>query len=290
MRYNTKIVCLPSAVEKLELCGNCQIQTFAAMPNPKLILPFFLFSLLQSPLEAQNDKQVLGDAVFTPAEIADGATAMFLIRFQNLGIDTALNIVVRDTLDPRFDASTFVMVDASHDHQLLQEQGYIRWYFSNIRLPADDAHNHDFSNSSGYVIFTVQPRAFLDPGQYIQNRACITFDDQSPICTNYATIWIDEGAVADEPKEAHLNDFKIIPNPNYGHFEVRANSPKPVPTGEKVEWWISDMAGKTIWDGSARDLATAPNEVMLERPAPGLYMLWMKESGRLQVKQFAIVR
>lgn len=260
------------------------------MPNQHLLLLLLLYWGSLSPTYGQNDKQVLGDAVFTPAEIAEGAAAVFLIRFQNLGTDTATNVVVRDTLDPRFDASTILMMDASHNYQMLREQGFVRWFFTNIRLPGQDEQNQDFSNSSGYILFSVQPRSFLDPDQSIQNRACITFDDNAPICTNYATIWIDEGAVSDEPDDDMQIDFKIIPNPNYGHFQVRANtSGSTVPTN-KVEWWVSDMTGKTIWDGSSSDLAAAPNEVMLERPAPGLYMLWMKEDDRLQVKQFAVIR
>ncbi len=260
------------------------------MPNQYLLLPLFLFCEMPSPVSAQNDKQVLGDAVFTPAEIAEGAAAVFLIRFQNLGSDTATNVVVRDTLDPRFDASTLEILDVSHNYQLLREQGFVRWFFNDIQLPGNDVHHQDFSNSSGYVLFSVQPRAFLEPGQFIQNRACITFDDDAPICTNFATIWIDEGAVSPEPDADKLLDFKIIPNPNYGHFQVRANSTVAAAPTNKVEWWVSDMTGKIIWDGSSSDLAIAPNEVMLERPAPGLYMLWMKESSRLQVKQFAVIR
>ncbi len=261
------------------------------MPNHCLILPFFLFLGAISPVKAQNDKQVIGDAVFTPGEIAAGAAAVFLIRFQNLATDTATNIVVRDTLDPRFDAATIVMLDASHNYQLLRDQGFVRWFFNNIQLPGNDQHSPDFSNSSGFILFSVQPRAFLEPGQSIQNRACVSFDDAATICTNYATIWIDEGAVSPEPDDDRLLDFKIIPNPNYGHFQVRTNSSTShAATTNKVEWWVSDMTGKTIWDGSTTDLAFAPNQVMLERPAPGLYMLWMKENDRLQVKQFAVIR
>lgn len=261
------------------------------MPNHCLVLPFFLFLGSISPVKAQNDKQVIGDAVFTPSEIAEGAAAIFLIRFENLGTDTATNVVVRDTLDPRFDAATVVMLDASHNYQLLRDQGFVRWFFNNIQLPGNNQHSPDFSNSSGYILFSVQLRAFIEPGQSIQNKACISFDDAATICTNYATIWVDEGAVSPEPNDEDLLlDFRIFPNPNYGHFQVRTNSRGTVTPHNKVEWWVSDMTGKTIWDGSSTDLATAPNEVMLERPAPGLYMLWMKENDRLQVKQFAVIR
>lgn len=260
------------------------------MPNQRFTLALLLFLSAVSPLKAQNDKQVLGDAVFTPEEIAAGAEVTYLIRFQNFELDTANDIAIRDTLDPRLDAATFKMVDASHGYQLLRDQGFVRWYFDDIRLPSGSGDNPESSSSTGFVLFTVQPLPFLDPGQSIQNRACIIFDNQQPVCTNQATIWIDAGADAAEPEGGFRNDFQIVPNPNYGHFEVRKINPAPPASDDKVEWWISDMTGKTIWDGATREAVDAPTEVMLERPAPGLYMLWVKERGRLQVEQFAVIR
>ena len=258
------------------------------MLNQRLIICSLLLCSTTFSSRAQNDKQVLGDAVFTPSEIQAGATVTYLIRFQNMGIDTANNIVVRDTLDPRYDANTFEMLDASHEYQLLRDQGFVRWYFSGIRLPSAHAFQEDNSSSSGFVLFTVQPQRFLDAGQTILNRACITFDEQSPVCTNTAAVWIDEDSGTPEP--TITRNYKIVPNPNYGHFEVQKPDTKPVEPGDTCEWWISDMNGKTIWDGSSRDLADAPNEVMMERPTPGLYMLWMKENGELKVEQFAVIR
>lgn len=261
------------------------------MPNQQIILLFLAFLGLSLSSTAQNDKQVIGDAVFSPSEIAEGVEVMFMIRFQNLGNDTAINIVVRDTLDPRFDANTLTMLDASHPYQLLRDQGFVRWYFTGIELPsALDGLSPENSNSTGFLLFTVQPLRFLGPNQNIQNRACITFDDQGTICTNPATIWIDGNAAAPELGGDHDRKLTIIPNPNYGHFEVRQSTAAPIETDEKITWWISDMNGKTIWDGASHDLAAAPNEVMLERPAPGLYMLWLKDDTRLQVEQFAVIR
>ncbi len=269
--------------------GNCQILTFSGMPNQTLFLLSWVFWGLFYSANAQNDKQVLGDAVFTPTEIAEGVSVTYLIRFQNFGLDTANNVVVRDTLDPRFDASTFEMLDASHNYQLLRDQGFLRWYFNGIRLPATQSAAGDIANSTGFVLYTISPQRFLEAGQTILNNACISFDEEAPICTNAAAIWIDEDSGAPEPssKDRHC---KIVPNPNFGHFQVQKLQTKPAAPDDVVEWWISDMNGKTIWDGAARNIADAPNEVMMERPTPGLYMLWMKENGALSVAQFAVIR
>jgi hypothetical protein len=266
-----------------------QIKSLIDMPIQKQLLhTCLIFSAIFS-LQAQNDKLVLGDAVFTPEEVSQGVEVMFMIRFQNLGSDTVLNLVVRDTLDPRFDVSSLRMVDASHDYQLLVEEGNVRWYFPEIRLMANDQGTLESSFSRGYIMYSVQPHRFLQGGQYINNRACINMDDRDYFCTDYATIWIDEGAESDDLVN-NYRSYKIIPNPNYGHFSVHKVDRTQPAQIDKVEWWISDMSGKTIWDGTSYDLAGAPDEVMMEKPSPGLYMLWLKENDRLQVERFMVIR
>lgn len=241
------------------------------------------------PLGAQNDKQVLGDAVLSPEEIAAGATITYFIRFQNVGLDTALQVVVRDTLDPRLDPTSFDMVAASHEYELLREGtgDVVRWYFNDIALP-DSAS--DEPGSLGFILFTIQPKQFLAPGQVISNQACITFNEGNDVfCTNEAFVWLDDGATAEEP--VTRRDVRVVPNPNHGQFEVRHYDMASQPaTPADTEWWITDIHGKTVWDGDADNAAAAGNQVLLEKPSPGLYLLWLNDGGRLQVEQFAVVR
>ena len=252
----------------------------------QIILPLAVYCSTTT-LISQNDIQVLGDAVFTPAEIAEGATATYLLRFQNVGADTAYQVIIRDTLDPRFDLLSFSMLGASHSYELLRDgSNIVRWYFDDIYLP-DSASGGP--NSLGFVLFTVRPKPFLAPGQTILNHACITFNQTNISCTNDAIIWIDANADIDEPNKDF--SYQVIPNPNYGSFEVRSTADTPLdPDTPPAEWWITDINGKVVWDGHAKDLAAASTQVWLERPAPGLYLLWVKDSKRLQVKEIAVIR
>lgn len=253
-----------------------------------LALLGMVFGFFQG-VSGQNDKQVLGDAVFTVSEISEGVEVLFLVRFENINPDTALNVVVRDTLDPRYDATTLRMIDASHGYQLLRDQGFVRWYFNGIRLPGADP---DFGNdnTTGYIMYSVEPYRFLGPGQTIQNRACISFDNNT-VCTNTATIWIDGEAGADNP-EHDERLFRVVPNPNYGLFglETRQKGHTSVIDNQEVEWWITDMNGKVVNEGAAAMADAMPSEISLERPAPGLYLLWVKDRHRFQVEQFAVIR
>ncbi|MFN8300923.1 MAG: hypothetical protein U0U46_00420 [Saprospiraceae bacterium] len=252
-------------------------------------LILFLGLSLASPAIAQNDKQVIGDAVFTPEEIAGGATITYFIRFQNTGDDTSKQVIVRDTLDPRLDPSTFTMVASSHEYNLLRDGNgeVVRWYFNDIYLPDSASNNPE---SLGFVLFTVQPKTFLAPGQVISNHAVISMEQEPVVVTNDAYVWIDDGAVTDEPFPK--SDFRVVPNPNYGQFDVRhidANQQINVP-GPDAIWWITDIHGKTVWNGSVEQASGADAAVMLERPSPGLYLLWVKEGSRLDVEQFTVIR
>lgn len=234
---------------------------------------------------AQNDKLVIGDPVLTPQEISDGATIIYLIRFQNTGQDTARQVVIRDTLDPRLDPATFVNLESSHPFQLLGEGGSeIRWYFEDIYLP-DSASGG--SASIGFVLFSVKPREFLAPGQSILNRACISFDDALTICTNNAVVMIDDDA-SDENVEAELSAFHVAPNPNYGQFEIAAAGAQDA--GANAKCWITDMSGKTVWYDASENMSAAGRQIVMESPSPGLYLLWLKSGGHIQVKRFSVVR
>lgn len=247
-------------------------------------LLFILLLYTSESARAQNDVQVLGDAVLTTSEIAEGATVLYLIRFQNLGQDTAYQVVVFDTLDPRFDPSSLSLVSASHAYSFFRDgNNNLRWYFDNIKLPSRET---DPGNSFGFIMFSVRPLSFVEPGQVITNRACMLFDEFTYTCTNETAIWIDEGADIEDPGGTQAREYLVVPNPNYGAFVVQPKSGKPA----AAEWWITDVSGKIIWDGASEDLASVNHQVMLERPAPGLYLLWIESQGRLQVEQFAVMR
>lgn len=235
---------------------------------------------------AQNDKQVLGDDVFTPEELAEGATVTYLIRFQNLSADTAQLVTVRDTLDPRFDFSTFSMIAASHSFSMLREEGSVlRWYFTDIQLPDSDSGG---GNSLGFILFSIQLKPFLAPGQVILNRAVITFDQTLTVITNAAPIWIDEEAATHDPV-AKASEFQIVPNPNYGQFELRPTETVAA-QGRPLQWWITDMQGKTVVDGQEADGAAIAQQIELEKPMPGIYWLWVRDDKHLHVNEFAVIR
>lgn len=240
-----------------------------------IFLILFFHGVKISSLEAQNDLQVIGNPYLSTQDVAAGAEVLFLVRFENNGTDTVQNLVIRDTLDPRFDASSLRVIDASHGYQLLRDQGFVRWYFEEIRLPGSDP---DFSdNSTGYILYAVTLHNFLNSSQVIHNQVCISFD-ATPVCTNIATVWIEaSSSFAFTPE---LPVLSLSPNPNDGRFQVTSAA------GTR-DWWITDAQGNMIQNAIMSD---SQYEVRMDTADPGLYWFWTRGRQGLQVEKFAVIR
>ncbi|MEZ4684976.1 MAG: T9SS type A sorting domain-containing protein [Bacteroidia bacterium] len=157
-----------------------------------------------------NDK-----SVDQPLVIQGNEWLGYTIRFQNTGTDTAFNVVVRDTLDPNLDLSTFEMLGASHPVELsINSNKEAVWTFSNIMLP-DSGANMELSQ--GHILYRVKAFYPLVPGTTIENAASIYFDSNSPIITNTTVNSIAFplffGENEGEEKELDIPGLQVFPNP-----------------------------------------------------------------------------
>ena len=132
-----------------------------------------------------NDKTETHGGVISPAQVAAGEYLNYTIRFQNTGNDTAFTVVIRDTLDTKFDFSTLQVISASHDYQLsITDSNKLAWQFDNILL-ADSNVNEPASH--GYIAFRIKPKATTVLGDIFENSSAIYFDFNPPVYTNKTT-------------------------------------------------------------------------------------------------------
>jgi len=137
-----------------------------------------------------NDKSESHAGKVTSSFITSGDNLLYTIRFQNTGTDTAFKVVVRDTLDSKLDWSTLRTISASHTYSLTIIEGqYVTWTFDKINL-VDSNHNEPLSH--GHIVYAVQPRLNVAPGEIIHNTASIYFDYNLPITTNDATTIVQD--------------------------------------------------------------------------------------------------
>lgn len=105
----------------------------------------------------------------------------YIVRFQNVGNDTAINVVVRDTIDTDLDIFSLRMGASSHNFNYTISGRILEVAFPNILLPDSLTNN---AGSNGFFSFTINQNKDLAPGTYLHNSAAIYFDYNPPIITN----------------------------------------------------------------------------------------------------------
>jgi uncharacterized repeat protein (TIGR01451 family) len=129
-----------------------------------------------------NDKQENHNGTLYIEQLQAGQPLTYTVRFQNMGTDTAFNIVVRDTLSDQLDVSSLEIIGASHPYQFnLKDNKYAAWTFNDILLP-DNKTNEPASH--GYITYRIKPKSTLQSGEKIYNSASIYFDFNLPVQTN----------------------------------------------------------------------------------------------------------
>lgn len=129
-----------------------------------------------------NDKNVLPKGNGSEGYISINQPLEYLIRFQNTGNDTALTVIIKDTLDVNLDWSSLKLLASSHNMQVSIEQGGEAIFkFENIMLPDS---NIDFLASQGFVKFSINQKPNLLPHTQIRNTGNIYFDFNPAVITN----------------------------------------------------------------------------------------------------------
>ena len=129
-----------------------------------------------------NDKAVNPIGVDSSNFIPLNTQLEYLIRFQNTGNDTAINVVISDQLSQQLDWNSLELISSSHPMQFtLNASGELLCRFDNIFL-VDSVTNEP--ESHGFVKFSIFPKANLAPNTRIENTADIIFDNNPAIVTN----------------------------------------------------------------------------------------------------------
>lgn len=168
-----------------------------------------------------NDKSANPIGDISPANIAMGTWIEYLIRFQNTGNDTAFSVIIRDTLDPNLNVSSFEMLDASHNYQIsLNGVGNLEWRFQNILLPDSNVNE---LRSHGFIKYRIRPKTSLTIGETIENDANIYFDFNPPITTNTTLHTVLMPTFTEPLLTGPADHVTIFPNPTKGNIQIRLN-------------------------------------------------------------------
>ncbi len=204
--------------------ASAAIENCEALPNSSLFNQFSLddpepyFDELCVEVTAAydpNDKQGFPTGMGEDQRIEANVDLDYLIRFQNVGNDTAFTVVIRDQLSEYLDISSLRPGASSHPYELdIVEGRTLKFTFNNILLP--DSTTNELA-SQGYVAFSISQVADNPVGILIKNNSAIFFDGNTPILTNITQHMIggpfisivNNSTVVFQPDVA----LKVYPNP-----------------------------------------------------------------------------
>ncbi|GAB4162200.1 MAG: hypothetical protein Tsb0033_20910 [Winogradskyella sp.] len=142
----------------------------------------------------------------------------YLIRFQNTGTASAINVRVEHVLDDKLDWTTMQLESLSHTGRVeIENEADVSFIFNNINLP--DSTN-DEPNSHGFIAFKIKPKSNVQVGDIISGVADIYFDFNPPIITNTVNTEIVEPLSIDE---VSTEKVKLYPNPAKNTIQVTSN-------------------------------------------------------------------
>ncbi|WP_367388181.1 T9SS type A sorting domain-containing protein [Lewinella sp. LCG006] len=209
------------------------------------------FNLVQTVIGAYdpNDIRVLEGEEITIEEAEK--YLHYIIRFQNTGTASAINIRVNNVLDDKFDWSTLQLEDLSHPGRVeITDGNIVNFLFNNINLP-DSTTNEPASH--GFIAYKIKPRNDVVVGDIFSSTADIYFDFNPPITTNTATTEIvNPSSVTDFEHQR----IKLFPNPASSRLTIAAETPinllriydlsgrvqkMLIPNGETVNIDVSDL-------------------------------------------------
>ncbi len=214
--------------------------------------------------------------VYPVSQIKPGDWLTYTIHFQNTGTDTAYRVVVRDTLSPYLDASSFAYL-ASSAPAIVQLMGNAV-AFSFLKIDLADSTT-DPINSIGWLQYKVKTLPGLTLGTQVQNTASIYFDYNPAVVTNTTVNTLDTNAAPLGIKPASSSSsIHLYPNPNKGSLTLSTSG------SINSTYTISDMLGHIVMQHT---ITSDTEAIDLPAAAEGVYTLVVKGS---QPIRFVVAR
>ncbi len=191
------------------------------------------------------------------------------INFQNLGNDTAYNVVVLDTIDLRVPLQSIILGSSSHPYILEVKDNILIFNFRNIRL-VDSATNEP--KSKGYLRFSALLQPNLPLGARVHNRAHIFFDYNEAVTTNTASIRITDNPESANMIHAENKNISLYPNPSDGDITLINNM-------NETGYFLYDYSGKLLKNGL---LLNGENKMNLGELPGGIYMIVLADGTHVK--------
>ena len=205
-----------------------------------------------------NDKQVLQGEELHIDDIDEYLD--YMIRFQNTGTASAINVRILDTLHPKLDWNTLTPISASHDYYVnITDGNRVEFMFDNIHLP-DSLSNEP--ESHGFIAYKIKPKSNVQVGDVISGDAAIYFDFNAPIITNMVhTEIVNPLSIIDVSNP--ISRIVLYPNPTNKALQIHLTDGI-----ELEEVLIYDLQGREV-----KKFQSKETTLDVEHLTSGIYLL-----------------
>lgn len=223
-----------------------------------------------------NDKTEAHGEKIVYSSFAADEYLYYMIRFENLGNASAIDVRIVDELHAQLNETTLEMVAASHAYTLDRVGRTLTWQFDNIQLPVSVANT---DTGKGYVTFRIRLNPGYGVGTIIPNTASIYFDFNPPIITNtFQTEFVAQLS------NSTFDAVSVMVYPNPARELVTLQS---VSTVMMTRVTLFDLLGKKVQQQELPGVTTAT--IGLGHLPRGVYILMMQLDNGTSVNKKLII-
>ncbi|MBK7965127.1 MAG: T9SS type A sorting domain-containing protein [Bacteroidetes bacterium] len=170
----------------------------------------------------------------------------YIIRFQNVGNDTAFTVKILNALDTmKLDLNSLEFVAASHPMEMrfIYHERNMEFMFNNILLPDSNVNE---PASHGFVRYKIKTKSNLQVGDSIKNFAAIYFDFNEPVITNTAKT--DIVLFTGLAEQISTSELFVYPNPSSQEINIQVSNTQ----GKRISLDVYNLFGqkiKSLFDG-----------------------------------------
>lgn len=188
----------------------------------------------------------------------------YVIRFQNTGTASAINVRVENVLDPKLDWTTIQLESMSHAGRVeIQNGSDLKFILDNINLPDNTT---DEPNSHGFITYKIKPSANVVVNDIVSSTADIYFDFNPAVVTNTATTQFVGSLGIGENNTANL---RVYPNPASDFLNVSYNG-----TIQSVE--VFNLLGQRVL---VKNVNQSAYELHVSDLHSGMYLVKVNTDG-----------
>ena len=190
----------------------------------------------------------------------------YVIRFQNTGTAEAINVNVKNIIDPNLDFLSMQIQGFSHDGYVEILDGIeANFIFDEINLPGS---SQDEEASQGFIAYRIKPKQDAVVGDIFYNDAEIYFDFNPPILTNTVSTEIVESLSISDPEPQIVS---LYPNPTREKVRLIAKQPM-----ESID--VLDINGRML--KTFDSIESLSFDIDCSYLSQGIYVLMIKTGNR----------